>query len=162
MPPESDLRATRCDTTKHRKEIGPRAVRILRIRTVLRKVGASPGLDRSTQKKAGLPMDRRTFVSASAVAAAAALSSQRSQAAPIDRITVAAIGVRGRGGSVLRAFASRPNVDVKYVVDVDQSVRDRRAREVHDQTGKKPGLINDFRVALDDPAVDASAWEYPT
>ena len=107
-------------------------------------------------------MDRRTFVSVSAAVAATALTAKRSQAAPNDRITIAAIGVRGRGGSVLHAFSSRPNVDVKYVVDVDQSVRDGRASEVHDETGKKPEVVKDFRVALDDPAVDAIMLGTPT
>ncbi len=87
-------------------------------------------------------MNRRVFLSKSVGAAAAAvtLSTRRPRAcaAPNDRITIAAIGVRGRGGGVLKVFASRKNVDVKYVVDVDEGVRRRHAEEVGRMTGKKP------------------------
>ena len=104
-------------------------------------------------------MDRRTFLGASAVAGSLAL---QAQAAPNDRITVAAIGIRGRGGSVLKAFASRPNVDVKYLIDVDQSVLDRRADEIQKMTGKRPKTGSDFRITLDDPAIDAIMLGTPT
>ena len=61
-------------------------------------------------------MNRRSFLSKSVGAAAAAvtLSTRRlkARAAPNDRITIAAIGVRGRGGGVLQTFAPRRNVEV--------------------------------------------------
>ena len=111
-------------------------------------------------------MNRRVFLSKSVGAAAAAvnLSTKRPRAcaAPNDRITIAAIGVRGRGGGVLEVFASRKNVDVKYVVDVDEGVRRRRADEVGRMTGRKPKAIKDFRRALDDRAVDAIMLGTPT
>ena len=111
-------------------------------------------------------MNRRSFLSKSVGAAAAAVTLStgrpRVRAAPNDRITIAAIGVRGRGGSVLEVFASRKNVDVKYVVDVDEGVRQRRAEEVERATGRKPEAIKDFRRALDDEAVDAIMLGTPT
>lgn len=111
-------------------------------------------------------MNRRIFLSKSVggAAAAAALSTGRlgARAAPNDRITIAAIGVRGRGGEVLKVFASRKNVDVKYVVDVDESVRLRRADEIERMTDKKPEATKDFRRTLDDPAVDAVMLGAPT
>ncbi|MCA9214435.1 MAG: Gfo/Idh/MocA family oxidoreductase [Planctomycetales bacterium] len=108
-------------------------------------------------------MDRRTFVSASTAAlATTTMATGQTQAAPNDRITIAAIGVRGRGGSVLSAFASRPNVDVKYIVDVDESVRNNRAEQIQQRTGRKPQAINDFRDVLDDAEVDAIMLGTPT
>ena len=111
-------------------------------------------------------MNRRIFLSKSVGAAAAAVTlstrQPRACAAPNDRITIAAIGVRGRGGGVLKVFASRKNVDVKYVVDVDEGVRHRRADEVGRMTGRKPKAIKDFRHALDDQAVDAIMLGTPT
>lgn len=80
---------------------------------------------------------------------------QDAPADPVDRITVAVAGVRGRGGGLLRTFAALPDVDVKYVCDVDQSVRESRAAGVKQQTGRQPEAIKDFRAALDDEAVDA-------
>ena len=71
-----------------------------------------------------------------------------------NRITVAVAGVRGRGNRLLRAFASLPDVDVKYVCDVDSNVLHERTAEVAEQTGKRPEAVTDFRRALDDDAVD--------
>lgn len=108
-------------------------------------------------------MDRRTFLASSAVAATAV--STVSDAAPVsanDRITIAAIGVRGRGGAVMRTFASQKNVDVKYVVDIAEDVRGERAADVEEIAGKRPTPINDFRRALDDPEVDAVMLGTPT
>ncbi|MHC4692721.1 MAG: Gfo/Idh/MocA family protein [Planctomycetota bacterium] len=111
-------------------------------------------------------MNRRVFLSKSVGAAAAAvtLSTRRPRAcaAPNDRITIAVIGVRGRGGAVSKVFASRKNVDVKYVVDVDEGVRRRHADEVGRISGTKPKAIKDFRRALDDQAVDAIMLGTPT
>lgn len=111
-------------------------------------------------------MNRRVFLSKSVGAAAAAVTLStrrpRASAAPNDRITIAVIGVRGRGGGVSNAFASRKNVDIKYVVDVDETVRNRHADELGRMTGKKPEAIKDFRHALDDRAVDAIMLGTPT
>lgn len=107
-------------------------------------------------------MDRRTLLSTGALAFTSALTARPALAAPNDRITVAAIGLRGRGGSVLRAFASRRNVDIKYLVDVDQSILESRATEIKDATGKRPKTTKDFRTPLDDPAVDAIMLGTPT
>jgi predicted dehydrogenase len=79
----------------------------------------------------------------------------QAQAAPNDRITIAAIGVRGRGGAVLSTFAGMKDVDVKYIADVDEAVRNAHTASVERQTGKRPTAIKDFRAALDDAAVDA-------
>jgi len=108
-------------------------------------------------------MDRRSFLSKSA-GAAVAFSAARlnAQTAKNDKITIAAIGVGGRGWGVLRAFASRDNVDVKYVADVVEGIRDRRASEVERMTGRKPTAIKDFRHALDDKSVDAIMLGTPT
>jgi len=107
-------------------------------------------------------MDRREFLSnastsAAGVAVASLLSAHRNaKAAPAnDRVTVAVAGVRGRGGGLLHTFAGLPEVDVKYVCDVDRSVLDRRAAEVASNTGRAPEKIKDFRRALDDPSIDA-------
>ena len=72
------------------------------------------------------------------------------------------IGVRGRGRVVLESFAKRPDVDVKYVCDIDQSVLGERTERLAKETGKRHEMIDDFRRALEDPAVDAVAVATPT
>ena len=105
-------------------------------------------------------MNRRRFLKTSAASAAMAsvgsqALGQQASTAPNDRITVAIAGVRGRGGGLLSTLAGLPDVDVKYVCDIDQNARESRAAAVKQQSGKQPHAINDFRAALDDDAVDA-------
>ena len=71
------------------------------------------------------------------------------------KITIAAVGVKGRGGHVLTAFAGLPEVDVKYICDIDESVLAARIAGVEKQTGRKPQGIKDYRTAIDDKSVDA-------
>ena len=56
---------------------------------------------------------------------------------------------------MLSTFAALPDVDVKYVCDVDESVRNSRAAGIKQASDKSPTPIKDFREALDDDAVDA-------
>ena len=107
-------------------------------------------------------MDRRQFLRSTSVTAAAAavgwhsqVSGQETVAQLNDRITVAVAGVRGRGGGLLSTFAGLSDVDVKYVCDVDEGVRNTRAAGVRQGERKSPAAIKDFREALDDDAVDA-------
>ncbi|MBN2477288.1 MAG: Gfo/Idh/MocA family oxidoreductase [Pirellulales bacterium] len=107
-------------------------------------------------------MNRRRFLTGSMAAAAAAWTGAivggrraRAKAAANDRVSVAVVGVRGRGGGLLTTFASLADVDVKYVCDVDRRVLDERVAGVARQTGRRPQAIGDFRRALDDGSVDA-------
>ena len=106
-------------------------------------------------------MKRRTFLQGSAaagIAAASSLAVSRSASArrlANDRVTVCVMGVRGRGGGLLSTFASLPDVDVKYVCDVDDEVLESRIAQTADRTGRKPEGIRDYRAALDDDSIDA-------
>lgn len=104
-------------------------------------------------------MNRRDFLAQSSTAATLAMAAQLQAAekpvAANDQITLAAIGVRGRGGHVLSTFASLPEVNVKYICDVDQNVLGQRTEQTAKATGRKPEMEKDFRTALDDPEVDA-------
>lgn len=108
-------------------------------------------------------MRRRDFLtgSAAAVTAANALIA-RGAVATSDKIVVAAIGVGGRGGGVLRTFASQPQVVVKYICDVDETRLAKNAAAHHQQTGNHATKIIDFRQALDDAEVDAIMLGTPT
>jgi predicted dehydrogenase len=100
-------------------------------------------------------MDRRTFLQGAAATAAATRIATAQNRSPNDRVTVCVMGVRGRGGNLLSTFASLPDVDVKYVCDIDEEVLTSRVARTADQTGRKPEGISDFRRALDDKSVDA-------
>lgn len=115
-------------------------------------------------------MERRAFLATSGIGAAglvAGLAVHGTTAAvarpigPNDKITICAMGLRGRGGSVLSTFASQADVDVKYVCDVDESVLQSRAAQVAERKGTKPEAIKDFRQALEDAQVDALVISTP-
>lgn len=99
-------------------------------------------------------MHRRTFLAASASLAAAS-GVATSAVAANDKINVCVTGVRGRGGGLLQVFSSLPEVNVKYVCDLDADVLGSRIEAVEKRTGRKPEGIKDYRRALDDKAIDA-------
>ena len=74
---------------------------------------------------------------------------------PSDKISICMMGVNGRGGGVLSTFASIPEVEVKYVCDIDERVLNSRIAAVEQRTGKRPQAIRDYRQALDDKTLDA-------
>lgn len=103
-------------------------------------------------------MRRRTFLPA---ALAAVGSARRAQAAPSDRITIALMGVRGRGRSLTSAFCAQPDVNVAYVCDIDETVVEPAYKSIEESGRKRPPLIADLRRALDDKAVDAIVMGTP-
>lgn len=99
-------------------------------------------------------MHRRRFLEAAALAVAGTVG-RAASAAPNERIVVAVMGVRGRGGGLLSTFAAQEDVEVRYVCDVDQAVLGSRSEQTAKRTGRQPKQIIDFREALDDSQVDA-------
>jgi predicted dehydrogenase len=106
--------------------------------------------------------DRRRFLLESSRAgmgwtlgAVAATATRKALAAPSDRLVLAVVGVRGRGQVLAANFADRPDCQVAYLCDVDQSLLESRAQLVAEAQGSPPKLVADFRRALDDPQVDA-------
>jgi predicted dehydrogenase len=103
-------------------------------------------------------MHRRSFLESSAAAGLiAALSSVAANKAVAanDKIAIGMVGVRGRGGSVLSTFAALPEVEVRYVCDLDESVLQSRIAQIEQKTGKKPVALKDYRQALEDKSLDA-------
>ncbi len=101
-------------------------------------------------------MQRRTFLQHAAVATMAPLPlSYARSSSPNDRITVAVMGVNGRGGKLLDLFADHGNVDIAYVCDVDGNVLGKRVERLQGRSQHRPQSIGDYRKALDDKRVDA-------
>lgn len=103
---------------------------------------------------------RRTFLK-TAAAAATAPAFLRS-AKVNEEFTVAMMGFRGRGRSLLYGFAELPEVRVKTICDVDERLFDEAAAAVDDRQNHRPGLEKDFRRLLDDPDIDAIVMGTPT
>ena len=102
-------------------------------------------------------IDRRTFIKESSAAGMGAgiLTSPMgsgTRTAPSDRVTVAVMGVNGRGATLTRAFAATEGARVAYICDVDAQVMEKTVASVSDHS---PGGLSDFRRALEDENVDA-------
>jgi predicted dehydrogenase len=108
--------------------------------------------------------NRRQFLEDSMFAAAAAamatgsgrlLAEEEPQSkSPNERLNVAVVGVKGRGGSHIGAWAGRKDTVIRYVVDVDRQFGEQRVGEIEKRQGVRPVFVEDLRVALDDKSVD--------
>src|SRR5262245_34245940 len=110
-------------------------------------------------------LNRRHFLSSTGkksvgvTAAIAALPSARVNAAPSDkspdRLRLAVVGLRGRGGTHAGSYAKRSDCEIAYLCDVDESLFPARVSEVEKIQGTAPKTTGDFRRALDDKTIDA-------
>ncbi|MEZ6057225.1 MAG: Gfo/Idh/MocA family oxidoreductase [Planctomycetaceae bacterium] len=80
---------------------------------------------------------------------------------PNEKLGFAIIGCGGRGGSHLDAFSSRKDTEVLYVCDVDAGHGARAQKSAKDRQGTEPKFVQDFRKALEDPAVDCISTATP-
>jgi predicted dehydrogenase len=80
-----------------------------------------------------------------------------------DRLRIAVCGLNGRGQSHIQGWMDQDNVEIAYLVDVDQKVRDRAVKSVTEKAAGKwtPKGISDVREALDDKNLDAVSIATP-
>ncbi|GMQ25011.1 Gfo/Idh/MocA family oxidoreductase [Algoriphagus sp. oki45] len=103
---------------------------------------------------------RRTFIRQSSLIAGGlwlspALLQARQRIASSDQIRVALIGANNMGFGILRHHLALPEVNCVAICDVDQSVLDKRLKEVEEATGKRPERYTDFRKLLERKDLDA-------
>ena len=102
-------------------------------------------------------LNRRQFLDGAAAATAAGYVVSRgaalAQDSPNDKVVVGVMGL-SRGKSLAQRFSQQPNVEVKYVCDVDSN-RAAAGVKVLEDAGKTTKPIADFRKMLDDPELDA-------
>ncbi len=103
-------------------------------------------------------MNRRYFLQSAA--AGAALRSHATASAN-DRIRVACVGIRGRGGAHIKGYTSLPGAELAALCDVDESVLAKRVKEVESKTGKRPQAFTDLRKLLEDKSIDAISIASP-
>jgi predicted dehydrogenase len=101
---------------------------------------------------------RRDLLQHSALAAAgAALAGPARRAAavgPNERVTLAVMGVNGRGRDLSLSFAQTGGADIAYLCDPDERAITKCAAALAKHQMKSPQGLKDFRKALEDPAVD--------
>lgn len=115
---------------------------------------------------------RRRFledsVLAAAVAAAGSLpvakalaADTKQSASPNEKLSIAIVGVGGRGGEHLQAFSSRKDIEVAYIVDPDETIGNKRADAVAKKQGRRPKYVRDMREAFDDKSLDLVSTATP-
>jgi len=104
---------------------------------------------------------RRRFLADSVAAATAAAFSpaliaraQGNKKSPNERLSVAIVGVRGRGGSHIQGFLANENTEITYLCDVDEKVGQDRSEKLAQKQGRKPKFVRDMRAIFDDASVD--------
>jgi predicted dehydrogenase len=113
---------------------------------------------------------RRRFLEDSLLAAAAAAAAGGARAfaakeegstSPSERLSVALIGVGGRGGEHLREFLGRKDTEITYVCDPDEKIGQGRAEQVATKQKRKPKFVRDMRKIFDDKSVDLISTATP-
>ena len=107
---------------------------------------------------------RRQFLEDSMLATAAAVAvgsaprlfadEEPQSKSPNERLNVCVMGVNGRGGSHIGAFANRKDTVVSHICDVDSDLGRKRAIEIGKRQGVVPAWEPDIRRVLDDKSVD--------
>ncbi len=105
-------------------------------------------------------MDRRTFLTGGA-AAAAAIGHAAPAAGPSHTIRVAIAGLRGRGHDHINAYIDEPGVQIAALCDVDESLLNTRLREIESRGRPRPAAFADFRKLLEDKSIDAVSIATP-
>jgi predicted dehydrogenase len=109
------------------------------------------------------PLDRREFVSKSAAAAAVGIAAGQAglaRASANEKVVVGVMGLQ-RGRSLAVSFARMPNVEIKYVCDVDTNRIESGVKVIEDEKKPSPQGVTDFRRILDDNSVDALVCAAP-
>ena len=101
---------------------------------------------------------RRQFLQDSVFAAAVATpmfgSLTRAQGtSPNDKLLCAVIGCKGRGGSHISDYSGRKDVEIAYIVDIDEKVGQDACNTVEKRTGRRPKWVKDMRQVFDDKSV---------
>ncbi len=73
---------------------------------------------------------------------------------PNEKLVGAVIGVNGRGGEHIHAYAGRKDVEIGYICDIDTKVGNRRCDEIGKSAGRRPQYVQDLRKMLEDKTVD--------
>jgi predicted dehydrogenase len=110
-------------------------------------------------------LSRRQFIHDSLLASAAAAAAASSTASlfaadepkqstsPNEKISLAVIGVNGRGRAHLDYYGQRSDVEVMAICDVDVNVGQKRCEEFAKKHGYKPQFVQDMRKVYDDDSI---------
>ncbi len=70
-----------------------------------------------------------------------------------DKLLCAVIGCNGRGGDHIDAYSKRKDVEIAYIVDIDEKVGQKGCDTVEKRTGRRPKWVRDMRQVFDDKSI---------
>src|SRR5437667_11414512 len=97
-------------------------------------------------------MNRRHFLTSSTLAGAQLAT--HALASANDTVRVACVGVRGQGGTHIKAYSAMPTVEIAAVCDVDESVLNIRLTEIEGSGQKRPAGLTDIPNLHEDTSRD--------
>jgi predicted dehydrogenase len=109
-------------------------------------------------------INRRYFLMSSGLAVASSMVTRAGSVnGANNRVRVAVVGLKGRGGEHIRGFLnlSKSNVELAALCDVDESVLNQRLSQVEQKAGKKPAAFTDMRKVLEDKSIDVVSFATP-
>lgn len=109
-----------------------------------------------------MSITRRKFLGATASAAIVAGTMAKGKVfGANEKIRVACVGIRGRGGSHISAFSDHPESEVVALCDVDSKVLEGVAETFKKVRGRTPRLATDVRELLARDDIDAISIATP-
>jgi len=105
-------------------------------------------------------LSRRGFLMRGAGLAAGgvmSLANGRNALGANNRINMAVIGIRGRGWSIARQFASLPDVRIATLCDIDENLFPERVKDIGDRQDFTPSTETDLRRVLENKDIDCVA-----
>jgi predicted dehydrogenase len=110
-------------------------------------------------------ISRRGFIRTSAIGAAAAFAAPSiipsTAFGSNAKVTVAVLGVNGRGTSHIEGFSKLPDVEVVALCDPDLVVLGKRAAEFEKTYSRKVNQVQDLRKLFEDKSIDAVSIATP-
>ena len=97
---------------------------------------------------------KRTSLYSFGLAAAPLLARAQTTKSPGQKLVVAVMGL-GRGLDHVKALQQIPNIEIAYLVDIDEARLARALTSAFANAEKQPKTVKDFRRILDDKNVDA-------
>ncbi len=104
------------------------------------------------------PLSRRQLIKGSAFAAAATAFRPFFPGRVLganDRINLAIVGIRSRGGSHINSFGKMPGVQIKTLVDVDENLFARAVKGIESRSQYTADTATDMRKVFEDKNIDA-------
>ena len=110
-------------------------------------------------------LENSMFATAAAIAASAAVKPEpilaQEKTGANDKLSMAVIGVRGRGGDHINGYVGRSNVQISYICDCDEKAGNDRCDQIEKRTGKRPVFVRDLREIMDKKDVDCVSIATP-